>query len=77
MRPRSWGRVHMMRSGKRSWNPELSNDDLGEEDMEDYDNILVSEDPHQFEVSKRGDNGKAGDHFIFRYKLKERVMTNK
>lgn len=66
----------MMRSGKRSWSPELSNDDLGEEDMEDYDDILVSEDPHQFQVSKRGDNGKAGDHFIFRYKLKERVMTN-
>ena len=48
----------MMRSGKRSWNPELSNDDLGEEDIEDYDDILVSEDPHQFQVSKRGDNGK-------------------
>ena len=66
VRPRAWGRVHMMRSGKRSWNPELSQDDLGEEVLEDYDEVLLSEDPqpHQYQVSKRADSGKEGDHSI-------------
>ena len=64
LRPRSWGRVHMMRSGKRSWNPELSTEDLAEEDLEDYDDILVSDDPHQYQVSKRADTSKEGDHLI-------------
>ena len=57
LRPRAWGRVHMMRSGKRSWSPELSQDDLGEEDQEDYEDVLLSEDPQpgQYQVSKRAD----------------------
>ena len=72
----------MMRSGKRSWNPELSTGDLGEEDLEDYDDILGSDDPQQYQVSKRGDNSKGGDNFIrlkansFQFKLTERIATN-
>ena len=60
MRPRSWGRVHMMRSGKRSWNPELSPDDLGEEYLEDYGDVLEPT-GHQYHVSKRANNNKDND----------------
>ena len=63
LRPGGWGRVHMMRSGKRSWSPEVSHDKFGEEDLEDYEDILVE--PQEYQVSKRADNSKEGDHFIF------------
>ena len=67
LRPRAWGRVHMMRSGKRSWNPELSPEDLDEDRMEDLDDILVSDYPEsqQYQVNKRADKNKEGDHLIF------------
>ena len=67
LRPQAWGRVHMMRSGKRSWNPVLSPEDLGEEDLDDFDDILVSDypEPQQYQVSKRADISKEGNHLIF------------
>ena len=45
----------------------LSPDDLGEEDLEDFDDILVSDypEPQQYQVSKRADKNKEGDHLIF------------
>ena len=55
----------MMRSGKRSWNSELSPEDLGEEGLEDLDDILDYPESQQYQVNKRADKNKEGDHLIF------------
>merc|ERR1711874_3772 len=64
LRRRSWGRVHMMRSGKRGSEPEHVTEEL-DHDMDDTDYMFEPQDQMLYEVSKRA-SGQNGWHDFLR-----------